>query len=90
MRNMTTGAWNSIGPAIDTANPYRRPDMLEIYRPGSSEYFIRMDTAPDSRYAGAMQPAVIHRMNINPGVETIGWCAVEGTSPLRINWLFGA
>ncbi len=78
---------NTGSTVLDATNPNRAPDMFEIWR-RNNDYYLRLDTVADSRYAGAIPGDTVHRYAINPGVQTISVVAVDGTDRLNLNWLW--
>lgn len=76
------------GPRSASSNVIVRPTSLTVLR-ADNPFYLRLDGAAESRYAGRIPPDVLVTIPINPAVNSISITAVAGTAPLFANWNHG-
>lgn len=75
---------------VMASNGAPRPSSVRLYRDSGNDYWLRFDTAADTRYGSRFFGGVEYSIPINPDVKTISWVSTINTSPLFINFGWGA
>jgi hypothetical protein len=85
---VTTPIDGNYFPVRVSAGDTPRPTHVELYR--DDPFWWRIDAIADTRQ-GAYRPGGIPvAYPLNPAAATLSFTSVNNTSPMRVNWLWGA